>query len=398
MRVPGASRVDSHEKETTHTRTDSEEATRGQRGVGPWDEHRAGLPEVGDQRGDLPSMEQGIRRGENGNGETAQGAGKGEQQAQEAGGRVGLGHGHAQGDRQGKVVGPARRREAVEHLQQTFGAGQRRACRVVEQPRSTQRYERKRAVIDCALTADILRLAGSEPRAGYRTVTRLLRREGWEVNPKRVHRIWKQEGLKVPAKRPQKRSRGNFENSCQKLKARRLNHVWSYDFIHDQTDDGGRLKWLPIVEEYSREVLSLEVARSITAKDVVENLELLVGQRGVPEYIRSDNGPEFVAHAVKDWIAARGFKTCFVEPGSPWQNAYIESFNSRFRDEFLNLEVFGSMVEAKVLGEGYRYKYNHQRPHSSLKDQTPAEFASRCPSPLRPPASAPMDSGQNPKL
>jgi len=375
MRVPGESRGDSHEKETTHTRTDSEEATRGQRGVGPWDEHRAGLPEVGDQRGDLPSMEQGIRRGENGNGETAQGAGKGEQQAQEAGGRVGLGHGHAQGDRQGKVVGPARRREAVEHLQQTFGAGQRRACRVVEQPRSTQRYERKRAVIDCALTADILRLAGSEPRAGYRTVTRLLRREGWEVNPKRVHRIWKQEGLKVPAKRPQKRSRGNFENSCQKLKARRLNHVWSYDFIHDQTDDGGRLKWLPIVEEYSREVLSLEVARSITAKDVVENLELLVGQRGVPEYIRSDNGPEFVAQAVRDWLSTLGVGTLFIEPGSPWENGYVESFNGKLRDELLNREIFTTLQEAKVLTEVWRREYNQVRPHSSLGYKPPAPEA-----------------------
>ena len=270
------------------------------------------------------------------------------------------------------MVGPARRREAVEHLQQTFGAGQRRACRVVEQPRSTQRYERKRAVIDCALTADILRLAGSEPRAGYRTVTRLLRREGWEVNPKRVHRIWKQEGLKVPAKRPQKRSRGNFENSCQKLKARRLNHVWSYDFIHDQTDDGGRLKWLPIVEEYSREVLSLEVARSITAKDVVENLELLVGQRGVPEYIRSDNGPEFVAETVRNWIKAVGAKTAYIKPGSPWENGYCESFNARFRDELLNGEVFYTLKEAQIIIEKWRKHYNTKRPHSALGYRPPA--------------------------
>jgi len=252
--------------------------------------------------------------------------------------------------------------------------------------------------MDRALTADILRLAGGELRAGYRTVTRLLRREGWEVNPKRVHRLWKQEGLKISGKRPQKRLRGSVQNSCQKLQADRLNHVWSYDFVQDQTEDGGRLKWLPVVDEYSRELLSLEVARSITAKDVFANLDELVRQRGVPEYLRSDNGPEFVAHAVKDWIAQRGFKTCFIEPGSPWQNAYIESFNSRFRDEFLNLELFTSLLDAKVLGEEHRYKYNHQRPHSSLGDLTPAEFASRCPSSLRPPAYAPMDSGQNHKL
>ena len=183
------------------------------------------------------------------------------------------------------------------------------------------------------------------------------------------------------------------------------------------TADGGRLKWLPIVDEYSRELLSIEVARSITAEDVVRDLERLVRERGAPEFIRSDNGPEFVARAVRDWIAAQGIKTCFIEPGSPWQNAYIERLirlrltlraacgslspsgrlNSRFRDEFLNLEVFGSLLEAKVLGEEHRYKYNHQRPHSSLGDLTPAEFASRCPSPLRPTASAPKDSANQPQ-
>ncbi len=144
---------------------------------------------------------------------------------------------------------------------------------------------------------------------------------------------------------------GNGVNSCQKRSAVSLNHVWSYDFIHDQTDDGGRLKWLPIVDEFSREVLSLEVGRSVTAQDVVKDLDRLVKQRGVPEFIRSDNGPEFAARAVKDWIVAQGFQICFIEPGSPWQNAYIESFNSRFRDEFLNLEVFGSLLEAKMLAK-----------------------------------------------
>lgn len=277
------------------------------------------------------------------------------------------------------MVSPARRREAVVHLQESFEVGERRACRLLEQPRSTQRYEGKRPKKDRALIAAIHRIAGSEPRAGYRTVTRLLRREGWEVNAKRVHRLWKQEGLKVPARSSQKRPRGDSANSSQKLRAERINHVWSYDFVFDQTDNGGRLKWLPIMDEHSREAIGLEVERSLTAQDVIRTLECLVESRGVPEFIRSDNGPEFVARAVKDWIAERGFSTCFIEPGSPWQNAYIESFNSRFRDEFLNLEVFGSLLEAKVLGEAHRYKYNHQRPHSSLGDLTPAEFASRCP-------------------
>ncbi|RYZ74489.1 MAG: transposase [Proteobacteria bacterium] len=161
--------------------------------------------------------------------------------------------------------------------------------------------------------------------------------------------------------------------------------------MHDQTDDGSLLKWLPIVDEYSRELLSIEVARSITAADVVRDLARLVRERGAPEFIRSDNGPKFVAKAVRKWIEEKGFKSCFIEPGSPRQNAYIESFNSRFRDEFLNLEVFGSLLEAKMLGEEHRYKYNHQRPHSSLGDQPPAEFASRHPSPLRPTASTPKD-------
>nr|WP_226894793.1 IS3 family transposase [Luteolibacter marinus] len=278
-----------------------------------------------------------------------------------------------------------------------FEVGERRACRLIGQPRNTQRYERKQPMKDRALTADIHRLARSEPRAGYRGVTRLLRREGWQVNEKRVHRIWKQEGLKVPAHPARKRARGSAENSMQRNAATRINQVWTYDFVHDQTDDGGRLKWLPIVDEYSRELLSIEVARSITAEDVVRDLERLVRERGVPEFIRSDNGPEFVARAVRDWIEAKGFKTCFIEPGSPWQNAYIESFNSRFRDEFLNLEVFGSLLEAKMLGEEHRYKYNHQRPHSSLGDLTPAEFASRCPSPLRPPVMSPKDSANQPQ-
>jgi transposase InsO family protein len=277
------------------------------------------------------------------------------------------------------MVGPARRREAVVYLQQGFEVGERRACRVLGQPRSTQRYEGKSPEKDRALIANLHRIAGSEPRAGYRTVTRLLRREGWELNPKRVHRLWKQEGLKVPGRRPRKRRRGDSANSSQRLRAERLNHVWSYDFLFDQTDDGGRLKWLPILDEYSREAIGLEVERSLTAQDVIRSLEGLVAVRGVPEFIRSDNGPEFVARAVKEWISRRGFRTCFIEPGSPWQNAYIESFNSRFRDEFLNLEVFGSLMEAKILGEEHRYKYNHQRPHSSLGDLTPAEFASRCP-------------------
>lgn len=182
----------------------------------------------------------------------------------------------------------------------------------------------------------------------------------------------------------------NSERPRQLIReAEAVDHVWSYDFIFDQTEDGGRLKWLPILDEYSRGLMSLEVARSMTAKDVVAQLEKLVEHRGAPQFIRSDNGPEFVAEAVRKWIKNRGFKTLFIAPGSPWQNAYSESFNSRFRDEFLNVELFASLLEAEVLGEEHRYRYNHQRPHSSLGDLTSAEFASRCASPLRRRVGAP---------
>ncbi len=290
------------------------------------------------------------------------------------------------------MVSPTRRKEAVNHLQSTFEISERRACKVVKQPRSTQRYESKKPKTDALLVTAVRRVACEEPRAGYRTVTKLLRREGMSINEKRVHRIWKQEGLKVPAKASQKRLKGSSVGSTQLMKAERRNQVWSYDFVFDQTADGGRLKWLPILDEYTRELLSLEVERSMTAEDVIKQLDRLVEQRGMPEFIRSDNGPEFVAKAIVKWIAMRGFKTCFIAPGSPWQNAYSESFNARFRDEFLNLELFMTLIEAKVLGEEHRYKYNHQRPHSSLDDLTPAEFASRCSSPLRATPSTPNNN------
>lgn len=286
------------------------------------------------------------------------------------------------------MVSPTRRREAVDYLQTSFKVSERRACRVMSQPRATQRYQRTKQAEDAPLIKAIHEMALLEPRAGYRRVTKLLRREGWQVNQKRVHRIWKQEGLRLPARPARKRARGTGSGSTQLLKPESVDHVWSYDFIFDQTEDGRRLKWLPILDEYSRDLLNLEVARSMTGTDVVAQLDRLVSQRGVPQFIRSDNGPEFVAEVVKEWIGERGFETIFIAPGSPWQNAYSESFNSRFRDEFLNMELFSSLLEAKMLGEEYRYKYNHQRPHTSLGDLTPAEFANRCASPLRPPAFA----------
>ena len=208
--------------------------------------------------------------------------------------------------------------------------------------------------------------------------TALLRRAGMEINAKRVQRLWRQEGLRVPRRQCKRARLGSSENGTQRLSAERVNHVWSYDFVMDQTEDGRRLKWLPICDEFSRECVALEVERRMEARDVIRILDAAVAERGsAPEFIRSDNGPEFVVLAVQDWIARQGFKTLSIKPGSPWQNAYSESLNSRFRDEFLNRELFSGLMEAKVLGKEHRHRHNHQRPHSSLDYQTPAEFAQR---------------------
>ena len=218
-------------------------------------------------------------------------------------------------------------------------------------------------------------LSKENPRYGYRRVWALLRREGFRVNKKRVHRLWKEEGLKVPSgQRKRRRLLGVDENGCTRRRAEHKDHVWSYDFVMDRTEDGRRLKMMPIVDEYSRECLSIQVERAISAKEVVKTLATLFAHRGEPAFIRSDNGPEFVAKAVKRWLAASGVETLYIEPGSPWENAYSETFISRFGDELLKREVFTSLLEAKVLVEEYRRHYNHQRPHSALGYQTPAEF------------------------
>ena len=229
-------------------------------------------------------------------------------------------------------------------------------------------------------------------------VTWLLRSEGWDVNRKRVQRLWRQEGLKVPRKTCKKRRKGNSENGTQRKSAERVNHVWSYDFVHDQTEDGRPLKWLPVMDEYSRENLALEVGRGMKGADVVEVLDRLVGERGVPEYIRSDNGPEFVSKVVCEWIEKRGFKTLFIDPGSPWQNAYVESFNSRLRDELLNVEIFSTLAEARVLGNEHRRYYNEKRPHSSLGGKSPGVYAAHCSVPVgATPLPTPYNGSENPE-
>jgi transposase InsO family protein len=203
----------------------------------------------------------------------------------------------------------------------------------------------------------------------------MLRRGGQEVNAKRVYRLWRENGLSHRPKARKRRRIGSSENSCIRLSPAFPNHVWSYDFLFDATADGRRLKWMPVIDEHTRECLALEVDRSITSTDVIDVLDRLIGKRGAPAFIRSDNGPEFVAKAVRQHLADLDVETRFIAPGAPWENGYIESFNGTLRNELLCREVFGHLLEARVLGDQYRQEYNSERPHSSLDYQTPAEYA-----------------------
>jgi len=266
----------------------------------------------------------------------------------------------------------------VEQVQTELDVSERRACQAVDQPRSTQRYEAAEAEDEKALVKRMKELSARHPRYGYRRIWALLRSEGFKVNRKRVHRLWRKEGLKVPQKQRKRRRLGGSVNACFRRKAQSKNDVWSYDFVMDQTSDGKRLKMLPVVDEFTRECLTIEVERSMTATDVVDTLKYLFEVRGVPRHIRSDNGPEFIAGVVKQWLKESGAATLYIEPGSPWENAYSESFNGKFEDELLNREEFTTLKEAKVLVEDHRQEYNHRRPHSSLGYRTPAAFAASC--------------------
>ena len=254
-------------------------------------------------------------------------------------------------------------------------ASERRSCRLLGLARSTHRYEARTKLGDAGLLKQIQAIVAKHPRYGCRRVTVLIRRSGWLVNRKRVHRLWKQEGLRVPSRQRKKRPLGHGGNSVTRRRAEHPNHVWSYDFVFDETEGGRQLKILPVLDEFSRECLAIEVERSITAGYVIRVLERLFEERGEPEYIRSDNGPEFIAKAVQEWLAERGSKTLYITPGAPWENAYSESFNSRLRDELLNGELFTSLAEARVLLQTFGREHTEERPHSSLEDRTPAEFA-----------------------
>ncbi len=249
------------------------------------------------------------------------------------------------------------------------------------------------------MTADITELARQYGRYGYRKIAELLRSTaGWVVNDKRVERIWRREGLKVPAKQPKRGRLWLNDGSCVRLRAEHPNHVWSYDFVEDRTHDGRKYRMLNVIDEFTHESLAIRVERRLNSIDVIDVLWDLFILRGVPGHVRSDNGPEFIAKAVQDWIAAVGAKTAYIMPGSPWENGFIESFNARLRDELLDGEIFYSLPEARIIIESWRRHYNNVRPHGSLGYKPPAPevfvpaLAARSasqPGPATPPALAP---------
>lgn len=249
---------------------------------------------------------------------------------------------------------------------------ERRACAVIGQARSTQRREPVRRDDEDVLTGAIIRLASEYGRYGYRRIAALLQLEGWEVNHKRVWRIWRREGLKVPMKQPKRGRLWLNDGSCIRLRPSWKNHVWAYDFVHDRTKDGRAFRMLTVIDEYSRECLAIVTKRKLKSGDVLEALENLFIDRGIPDHIRSDNGAEFTATAVRAWLEKMEVKPTYIEPGSPWENGYNESFNGKLRDELLDRELFDTLYEAQVLIERWRVHYNTRRPHSSLGYRPPA--------------------------
>ena len=269
-------------------------------------------------------------------------------------------------------MSPARRRACVEHVQDALPVTERRACRVIGQHRSTQRKLPQGRPDEDALTRSVIALASEYGRYGYRRVWALLKRQGWDIGVGRVERIWRREGLKVPRKQPKRGRLWLNDGSCIRLRATHPGHVWSYDFVMDRTHDGKAFRMLTVIDEFTRESLAIHVERKLKSDDVLQVLSELFVERGPPEHIRSDNGAEFTANAVRDWLARIGVKTLYIEPGSPWENGYNESFNGKLRDELLNTEIFYTLREAKVLIERWRHHYNTIRPHSSLGYRPPA--------------------------
>ncbi len=294
------------------------------------------------------------------------------------------------------MVTPSQHRDVVRQVRCELGVSERHACRALGQPRSTQQYQYKplRTEKNKVLVKRLHELAerhrlgqngtpqGCEvpafracpPWYGYRRITAKLKEEHWDVNRKRVQRLWRAEGLKVVTKTHKRTRLGEGENACHRRKSEHAHHVWALDFLMDSTLNGGRLKFLAVIDEFSRSCLSIKVERTMTSRDVVAELERLITLHDAPGFIRCDNGPEFIAQAARQFlIAAAGTETLFIEPGSPWQNGYSESFNGRFRDELPNLETFTSTLEARILSEVWRREYNEQPPHAALAYRTPKQ-------------------------
>jgi len=260
----------------------------------------------------------------------------------------------------------------VDRVHRLLGVSERRACRVLGRARSTQPHRSQVTDEESGLINKVIELACEYGRYGYRRITALLRQEGFQVNHKRVERIWREEGLKVPKKQPKRGRLWLNDGSCVRQRAEYPNHLWSYDFALERTHDRSSVRILAVMDEFTRECLAIDVARRLTSEDVLYRLGQLFVQRGLPAYIRSDNGSEFTAKAVRDWSTRFGVQTLFIKPGSPWENGYIESFIGKMRDELLNREIFYTLSEARVLIESWRQHYNTKRPHSSIGYQPPA--------------------------
>jgi len=276
----------------------------------------------------------------------------------------------------------ARRRLITDEIRKHFNMSQRRVSRALDLPRSSLRYAPVVRDEQAALARRIEELAGAHPRFGYRRIWALLDREGWSVNLKAVRRLWRVSGLKIARPRATPRPRrphGQDANACHLRPSRGKDDVWTWDFIFDRTSDGRSLKWLSLVDEYTRECLALEARRGMTAEEIRAILVGVAAQRGGPPHrVRSDNGPEFAAEVVRSWLEGAGSGALYVAPASPWQNGYAESFHSKLRDEFLDREEFENEPQARALGALWKEEYNTERPHSSLGYQTPAEYAARC--------------------
>lgn len=264
------------------------------------------------------------------------------------------------------------------------------ACRALGLARSS--YYRVSQVTDetVVMQQEILRLSEEHPRYGYRRITAMMKRGGYSINEKRVLRVRREAGFKVRKK--QRRARRVGLSTARRRQSQKRRDVWSWDFVTDQTANGSHFRILTLIDEYTRECLATHAGWSIKAVDVVTIIEMAIKKNGAPKHIRSDNGPEFIAYAVQDWLKEIDIEILYIKPGSPWENAYIESFHDKLRDELLNREIFGTLREAQIILDTWRCEYNEERPHSSLGYQTPSEFAAHCEIPHRPTASAPFRS------